>query len=107
AVSEGMVVTTDTPALLANRQFVLGMLFSESTHLCPICPVSGGDCELQNAAYSQHITHCALSPAWEPRPVDTSSNDFIFDPSRCILCRRCVRACDELVGNSTLGMEAR
>ncbi len=106
-VSEGMVVATETPALRASRQFVLGMLFNESAHVCPICPVSGGDCELQNAAYSQHMTHWPLSPAWEALAVDTSSADFIFDPSRCILCRRCVRACDELVGNSTLGVEAR
>jgi formate dehydrogenase major subunit len=106
-VSEGMQVTTETPALRASRQFVLGMLFNESTHVCPICPVSGGDCELQNAAYGQQMTHWPISPAWEPRAVDASATDFIFDASRCILCRRCVRGCAELVGNFTLGVEER
>ncbi len=106
-VREGMLVLTDTPALRESRKFVLGMLFSESPHLCPFCPVSGGDCELQNAAYSQQMTHWPTSPGWAPRAVDASAADFIFDPARCILCRRCVRACGELVGNFTLGVQER
>jgi formate dehydrogenase major subunit len=106
-VSPGMVVATDTPALRASRQFVLSMLFSESNHICPFCPVSGGDCELQNSAYHEQMTHWPYLPAWTPSAVDASAAHFILDPNRCILCRRCVRACDELVGNSTLGVAQR
>jgi formate dehydrogenase major subunit len=106
-VSAGMVVNTDTPALRASRQFVLSMLFSESNHFCPFCTVSGGDCELQNAAYHEGLTHWPYPPAWQPHPVDSSSSSFIFDANRCILCRRCVRACGELVGNFTLGLAER
>jgi formate dehydrogenase major subunit len=106
-VSAGMVVATDTPALRASRQFVLNMLFSENNHICPFCPVSGGDCELQNAAYHEQMTHWPYLPEWQPQAVDASADDFIFDPNRCILCRRCVRACDELVGNCTLGVAQR
>ncbi|MCC7360566.1 MAG: (2Fe-2S)-binding protein [Anaerolineales bacterium] len=103
----GLVVQTDTPALRESRRFVLNMLFSESNHICPFCIVSGGDCELQNAAYHAGLTHWAYPPAWQPRPLDASSPSFIFDANRCILCRRCVRACGELVGQHTLGLAER
>ncbi len=100
-------VRTQTPALNKSREFILSMLFSERNHFCPFCQVSGGDCELQNAAYDQEMTHWPFQPAWKTFPVDASHPYYILDNNRCILCRRCVRACGELVGNFTLGMEER
>ena len=106
-VSENMVVRTDTERIQEARKFVLTMIFSERNHFCPYCQVSGGDCELQNAAYGQGMTHWDLQPNWQQFPVDASHPYFILDHNRCILCRRCVRACAELVGNFTLGFEER
>ena len=106
-VRSGMVVQTETPALQEGRRFVLSMLFSESNHVCPFCIVSGGDCELQNAAYHEGLTHWYYPPAWQSHALDASSPSFIFDANRCILCRRCVRACGELVGQHTLGLAER
>jgi formate dehydrogenase major subunit len=102
-----MVVHTQTEKVKSARTFVLSMLFSERNHFCPYCQVSGGDCELQNAAYAQEMTHWPLQPNWHPFEVDASHPYFVLDHNRCILCRRCVRACGELVGNYTLGMEER
>lgn len=48
--SENMVVFTNTPRVLEARKFVLTLIFSERNHFCMYCQVSGGDCELQNAA---------------------------------------------------------
>ncbi len=106
-VSQGMVVRTDTPKTQEARQFVLTLLFSERNHFCMYCQMSGGDCELQNAAYHEGMTHWPLQPNWQPYPVDASQPHFVLDHNRCILCRRCVRACAELVGNFTLGMQER
>ena len=105
--ANGMVVRTDTPEVQAARKFVLTLLFSERNHFCMYCPVSGGDCELQNAAYQQGMTSWPLQPNWKPYPVDGSHEFFVLDHNRCILCRRCVRACGELVGNFTLGAQER
>jgi len=102
-----MVIQTQTEKVKSARTFVLSMLFSERNHFCPYCQVSGGDCELQNAAYAQEMTHWPLQPNWHPFEVDASHPYFVLDHNRCILCRRCVRACGELVGNFTLGMEER
>ncbi len=65
----------------------------------PVLPGIGGDCELQNAAYGEGMTNWPLSPNWQPFAMDASHPYFILENNRCILCRRCVRACGELVGN--------
>lgn len=106
-VSNGMVVHTNTPRVREARKFILTLLFSERNHFCMYCQMSGGDCELQNAAYGEDMTHWPLQPNWQPYPVDGSHEHIVLDHNRCILCRRCVRACGELVGNFTLGMRER
>ncbi len=106
-VSPNMVVHTDTDKVKEARKFVLTLIFSERNHFCPYCQVSGGDCELQNSAYHEGMTHWPLQPNWQPYPMDASHPYIILENNRCILCRRCVRACGELVGNYTLGFEER
>lgn len=105
--SNKMVVSTNTPQVKAARRFVLSMLFSDRNHFCPYCQVTGGDCELQNAALNEDMSHWSYPPAWNRYPVDASHPFFVVDQNRCILCRRCVQACGELVGNATLGIEER
>ena len=106
-VSNGMVINTETESLKKSRKFILSMLFSERNHFCPFCQVSGGDCDLQNAAYTEGMTHWPMQPGWNKYPVDSTHPYFVLDNNRCILCRRCVRACGELVGNFTLTMAER
>lgn len=106
-VSPNMVVKTDTEKVKDARKFVLTLIFSERNHFCMYCQVSGGDCELQNSAYAEGMTHWLLQPNYSPFTVDASNPYFVLDNNRCILCRRCVRACGELVGNYTLGIEER
>jgi formate dehydrogenase major subunit len=105
--TDGMVVNTQTEKVLNARKFVLTLIFSERNHFCMYCQVSGGDCELQNRAYDEDMTHWDLQPNWQPFEVDASHPYIVLDNNRCILCRRCVRACGELVGNFTLGFEER
>lgn len=104
---DGMVVRTDTPRVRKAREFVLTLLFSERNHFCMYCQVSGGDCELQNAAYGEEMTHWPFQPDWKPFQLDASHPYIAIDHNRCILCRRCVRACSDLVGNQTLAIENR
>lgn len=105
--TQGMVVHTNTLKVQDARKFVLSLIFSERNHFCMYCQATDGDCDLQNAAYDQDMTHWPLTPNYSPYPVDASHKYFVLDNNRCILCRRCVRACGELVGNFTLGFEER
>jgi NADH dehydrogenase/NADH:ubiquinone oxidoreductase subunit G len=106
-VSPNMVVQTSTPAVKEARKFVLALIFSERNHFCPYCQMTGGDCELQNTALDQGMTHWPIAPAWKAFPIDASNPNIFLDHNRCILCRRCVRVCGDLVGMSTLGFEER
>jgi formate dehydrogenase major subunit len=105
-VSEGMVVHTASPAVVETRKFVLQLLLSERNHYCMYCQMSG-DCELQNLAYRYGLDKWLYPRPYTPLPVDASRKYFVMDHNRCILCRRCVRACHELVGNRTLGLGNR
>lgn len=111
-VGEGLVVATESPRVVAARKFVLEMLFSERPHYCMICPVSGGehtsDCELQRLAYRYGMTSWAYPPDTSRRwPVDASRPHMVVDHARCVLCRRCIRACHELAASHTLGAHYR
>ena len=105
-VSEGMVVATESPKVQDARRFVLQLLFSERNHYCMFCQMSGS-CELQDLAYRYGLDHWIFDRPFPKMPVDASRDYFAMDHNRCILCRRCIRACDNLVGNGTLGLKHR
>ncbi len=105
-VTEGMVVHTESPKVVEARRFVLQLLFSERNHFCMYCQMSG-DCELQDLAYRYGLDHWVYDRSYPSLPVDSSRDYFVMDHNRCILCRRCVRACAELVGTYTLGLKNR
>jgi len=105
-VSEGMVVHTESERVVNARKFALQMLLSERNHFCMYCQLSG-DCELQRLAYRYGLDSWLYPRSYPKMPVDASREYFVMDHSRCILCRRCIRACEELVGNCTLGLGGR
>lgn len=106
-VSEGIEVFTDNERIRKARQYALSLIFSERNHFCPYCQVTGGDCDLQNHAYDLGMTHWPLMPEWNKYLLDASHEFIVFEHNRCILCRQCVRACAELIGNFTLGVKER
>ena len=105
-ITEGMVVQTESPKVVEARRFVLQLLFSERNHFCMYCQMSG-DCELQDLAYRYNLDHWVYNRPYPNLPVDSSRDYFVMDHNRCILCRRCTRACADLVGNHTLGLKNR
>jgi bidirectional [NiFe] hydrogenase diaphorase subunit len=60
--------------------------------------VANGACELQDLAVAVGMDHSRFTARWPQRPVDASHPLFTLDHNRCILCSRCLRACDELEG---------
>ncbi len=105
-VSEGMEVQTDSPQTIKARKLVLDMLFSERNHFCPYCERSGF-CELQDLGYRLGVDHWVFPTYTKKFPLDASHKYYLMEHNRCILCGRCVRACDEIVANHTLGLRQR
>jgi bidirectional [NiFe] hydrogenase diaphorase subunit len=99
-VQEGMEVSTDTPRLREYRRMILELLLAERNHVCSVC-VANGHCELQDSAISHGIDHVRFDYLHPKLAVDLSHERFGMDHNRCILCTRCVRACDEIEGAHT------
>lgn len=105
-VEEGMTILTNTPRLHEYRRMIVELLFAERNHVCSVC-VANGNCELQDMAVRlgvDHIRYDYLNPVCE---VDLSHARFGVDHNRCILCTRCVRACDEIEGAHTWDVAGR
>ena len=107
-VEAGMVVHTQTPRLARLRKGVMELYISDHPLDCLTCGANG-DCELQDQAgavglrdvrYDVQATHLG-------QPKDQSNPYFDFDPSKCIACSRCIRACDEVQGTLALTMDGR
>lgn len=99
-VEEGMEVTTHSERLLKYRRMMIEYLFSERNHVCSVC-VSNGHCELQSMAQRLGVTHLHVPYRHPKLAMDASHERFVIDHNRCILCARCVRACDEIEGAHT------
>ncbi|EDX82929.1 2Fe-2S iron-sulfur cluster binding domain protein [Synechococcus sp. PCC 7335] len=103
---EGMVVQTHTEQLQRYRRLIIEMLLAEGNHVCAVC-VSNGNCELQDLAVEIGVDHVGLAYQFPDRQVDISHERFGLDHNRCVLCTRCIRACDELEGAHTWDMAGR
>jgi NADH dehydrogenase/NADH:ubiquinone oxidoreductase subunit G len=105
-VRAGMEVVTQNAAITASRCLTLEFLFAERNHNCMICPDSG-ECELQKMAYAFGMDHLTVSQSFKAFPTDVTSEYMTLDHNRCILCGRCVRACQEIAGSHVLGFHNR
>ncbi len=93
--TEGMVVRTETPAVMKSRRMTMEMLLSDHPDNCLICR-KNQRCDLQKIAAYLGISQRRL-PRTERYPVMDESNPFFDrDMEKCILCGRCVRTCAEV-----------
>ncbi|MBM4073687.1 MAG: bidirectional hydrogenase complex protein HoxU [Planctomycetes bacterium] len=105
-VREDMNVSTSTPRLVEYRRMIVALLLAERNHVCSVC-VANGHCELQSMAYALGVTHVRFEYLSPELPVDVSHDRYGMDHNRCILCTRCVRACDQIEGAHTLDVMGR
>ncbi|EIC29236.1 MULTISPECIES: formate dehydrogenase subunit alpha [Methylomicrobium] len=108
-VAEGMVVTTQNKKLADVRRGVMELYISDHPLDCLTC-AANGDCELQDMAGAVGLREVRYNPAGENHldaVKDQSNPYFTFDPSKCIVCSRCVRACEETQGTFALTIDGR
>ncbi len=108
-VADGMVVRTQTERLARIRRGVMELYISDHPLDCLTC-AANGDCELQDMAGAVGLRDVRYGYAGENHLADTrdtSNPYFTYDPAKCIVCSRCVRACDEVQGTLALTIEGR
>jgi formate dehydrogenase major subunit len=104
-----MKIRTQTKALSKIRRNVMELYISDHPLDCLTCSANG-DCELQDMAGAVGLRDVRYGFDGENHldaAVDTSNPYFQFDASKCIVCSRCVRACDEVQGTFALTIEGR
>ncbi len=108
-VAEGIKVHTQTPKLADIRRGVMELYISDHPLDCLTC-AANGDCELQDMAGAVGLRDVRYGYEGENHlksVKDTSNPYFTFDPSKCIVCSRCVRACEEVQGTFALTIQGR
>jgi predicted molibdopterin-dependent oxidoreductase YjgC len=96
-LAEGMEVLTHSPAVMQARQFILQMYLIDHALDCPTCDKSG-ECYLQDNTYLHNIH---ANPYRRPKfaqPYTHFSELIDYKWDRCIMCNRCTRVCDEMIG---------
>jgi formate dehydrogenase major subunit len=108
-VQAGMKIRTQTDALSKLRRNVMELYISDHPLDCLTCSANG-DCELQDMAGAVGLREVRYGFEGENHldaPVDATNPYFQFDASKCIVCSRCVRACDEVQGTFALTIQGR
>ncbi len=107
--ADGMVVTTQTQRLAKLRRNVMELYISDHPLDCLTC-AANGNCELQDMAGAVGLREVryGYDGANHLRAEKDASNPyFTFDPAKCIVCSRCVRACEEVQGTFALTIDGR
>ncbi|HYI94651.1 MAG TPA: NADH-quinone oxidoreductase subunit NuoG [Bryobacteraceae bacterium] len=105
-VGEGMVVRTDSPVIVQARKSMLELLLTNHPLDCPVCD-KGGECELQDMVFTYGAGESRFTEVKHHVDEKQFSPVVYFDAPRCILCYRCVRACNEGLGVGALGVVNR
>src|SRR5450631_1986075 len=108
-VAQGMKVTTQNKQLADVRRGVMELYISDHPLDCLTCSANG-NCELQDMAGVVGLREVRYGYEGENHlkaEKDNSNPYFSFDPSKCIVCSRCVRACEEVQGTFALTIDGR
>jgi formate dehydrogenase major subunit len=107
-VTVGMEVFTDTELVHRSRKMIVELMLSSGKHNCLMCEANG-NCKLQDLAYYYKITKLQF-PEKDQKdiyPTEDQNPFIVRDFSRCILCGRCVQACNEVMVNRAISQGYR
>ncbi len=102
-VIEGLKVTTNSESLYNYRQQIMKLYDVNHPLECGVCPKSG-ECDLQDKTLEFSVNDQDFSARDHYRPIEQWGN-ISYDPALCILCERCVRVSNEIVGDEALQIE--
>jgi formate dehydrogenase alpha subunit len=106
AVAPGMVVETHSPDVMEARRTILELLIANHPLDCLTCEKSG-ECKLADYCYEYGIKESHFKGEKHAYAVEESNPFIVRDMNKCILCGKCVRACDSITGQNTLDFAYR
>ena len=105
-VSPGMVVRTDTKKVRDAQRLIVELLWASGDHNCLTCE-QNGNCDLQNLVYWLELETPRFSIQFPKYKQETTNTMISRDLNKCILCGRCIRACNEIQVNEVLDFSKR
>jgi formate dehydrogenase major subunit len=101
---DGTRVETASPQVQAAQREAFDRILGNHLLYCTVCDNNNGNCTVHNTAVLLEIEHQDIPYKSKPFEVDSSNPFYRYDPQQCILCGRCVEACQNLQVNETLSI---
>jgi formate dehydrogenase major subunit len=103
-VSDAMSVTTKSPAASAAQRQAFDRLLENHMLYCTVCDNNNGNCTVHNTTKMLAVEHQKIPFKSKPFEVDNTNPFYRYDPDQCLLCGRCVEACQNVEVNETLSI---
>jgi formate dehydrogenase major subunit len=101
---DGARIETASPRAQAAQREAFDRILGNHLLYCTVCDNNNGNCTVHNTAVLLEIEHQDIPYKTKPYKVDLSNPFYRYDPDQCILCGRCVEACQNLQVNETLSI---
>jgi formate dehydrogenase major subunit len=103
-VSASMQISTNSKKAAAAQREAFGRILSNHVLYCTVCDNNNGNCTIHNTEKLLAMEHQPIPYHSKPYEEDHSNPFYRYDPQQCILCGRCVEACQDLQVNETLSI---
>src|SRR5437762_4120168 len=104
-VADGMKVSTHSSAAAAAQREAFDRVLENHLLYCTVCDNNNGNCAVHNTTKMLAVEHQEIPFKPKPFEVDDSNPFYRYDPSQCVLCGRCVEACQDVEVNETLSID--
>src|SRR5699024_1989305 len=104
-VAETLVIDTRADRARSARSEAIDRVVAKHELYCTVCENNNGDCEVHNTVADMQVPGQRYPYKQKPYEVDNSSPFYHYDPDQCILCGRCVEACQNVEVNETLSID--
>ena len=103
-VAEGMKVSTKSAAVVAAQREAFDRVLENHLLYCTVCDNNNGNCTVHNTTKMLAVDHQQIPFKSKPYEVDNTNPFYRYDPDQCLLCGRCVEACQNVEVNETLSI---
>nr|WP_325050502.1 formate dehydrogenase subunit alpha [Falsibacillus albus] len=104
-LKDGDVIDTESPHVKEAQAIGMNRILGNHELYCTVCDYNNGSCEVHNAVKEMNINHQTIPFEQKPYEVDDSNPFYRYDPDQCILCGRCVEACQDVQVTETLTID--
>ncbi len=104
-IKNGDVIDTDSPQVKEAQIIGMDRILNNHELYCTVCDFNNGGCEVHNTVKEMKINHQSIPFEHKPYEIDDSNPFYRYDPDQCILCGRCVEACQDVQVTETLTID--